>query len=52
MTTPLPMTEVAWGQKMPEGIRWSLNSPCSLRTVWPALLPPEKRATMWAFWDR
>src|SRR5260370_34013393 len=31
---------------MPEGINWNLNSPCSVMTVWPALLPPWERMTM------
>src|ERR1700737_4892112 len=28
---------------------WNLNSPCSVMTVWPALLPPCERMTMSAF---
>src|ERR1700704_1900333 len=28
---------------------WNLNSPCSVITVWPALLPPCERMTMSAF---
>src|SRR5229473_1575908 len=31
---------------MPEGMSWNLNSPCSVMTVWPALLPPWERMTM------
>src|ERR1700688_2053445 len=31
---------------MPEGMSWNLNSPCSVMTVWPALLPPCERMTM------
>src|SRR4030042_3980963 len=34
---------------MPEGVRRSLNSPWGLTTVWPALSPPEKRTTYFAF---
>src|SRR6202162_5855098 len=31
---------------MPDGMSWNLNSPCSVMTVWPALLPPCERMTM------
>src|SRR6202521_4206456 len=31
---------------MPDGMSWNLNSPCSVMTVWPALLPPCERITM------
>src|ERR1700681_1754626 len=31
---------------MPDGMSWNLNSPCSVTTVWPALLPPCERMTM------
>src|SRR5450759_5342872 len=34
---------------MPDGMSWNLNSPCSVMTVWPALLPPWERITMSAF---
>src|SRR5687768_6889888 len=44
-TVPGPSTQIAPGLKMPEGTRWSLNSPPSLTTVWPALLPPWNRMT-------
>ena len=44
-TTPLPMTGVQVGVRMPEGSRCSayfsrLPSSCSMTMVWPALLPP------------
>src|SRR5579864_7849218 len=48
-TTPLPMMHVHCGYRIPEGISWNLNSPCSVMTVWPALLPPCERMTMSAF---
>src|SRR6202521_964202 len=31
---------------MPDGMSWNLNSPCSVMTGWPALLPPGERVTM------
>src|ERR1700704_1394963 len=34
---------------MPDGMSWNLNSPCSVMTVWPALLPPCERMTISAF---
>src|SRR5665811_2289955 len=34
---------------MPEGMIWNLYSPCSLTMVWPALLPPWNRTTIWLF---
>src|SRR5215469_8113242 len=37
---------------MPLGSSWNLNSPCSVTTVWPALLPPCDRTTMSARWAR
>ena len=45
MTTPLPMTGVTPGVRMPEGSRCSayfsrVPSSPSMTTVWPALLPP------------
>src|SRR5580700_6870952 len=45
-TTPLPMTHTQSGYRMPDGMSWNLNSPCSVMTVWPALLPPCERITM------
>src|SRR4051794_8780872 len=42
-TTPLPITEVFSACRIPEGIRWNLNSSPSRTMVWPALLPPWKR---------
>src|SRR6202140_306925 len=45
-TTPLPMTQTQSGYRMPDGMSWNLNSPCSVMTVWPALLPPCERITM------
>src|ERR1700692_972526 len=34
---------------MPDGMSWNLNSPCSVMTVGPALVPPWERMTMSAF---
>src|ERR1700730_17256669 len=48
-TTPLPMMQTHLGYRMPDGMSWNLNSPCSVITVWPALLPPWERMTMSAF---
>ena len=45
MTTPLPSKFFVRGEKIPDGIRWSLKCPCGLTTVWPALLPPPYRMT-------
>src|SRR3954453_9985214 len=42
-TTPLPITHVFSECRIPEGIRWNLNSSPSRTIVWPALLPPWKR---------
>src|SRR6185436_1083527 len=42
-TTPLPITQVFSECRIPEGIRWNLNSSPSRTIVWPALLPPWKR---------
>ena len=40
-TTPLPITFVTPGVRMPDGMRWSAKSwPSGSTTVWPALLPP------------
>ena len=40
-TTPLPITLVTPGVRMPDGIRCSANFwPSGSTTVWPALLPP------------
>ena len=44
-TQPGPSTQSASGLKIPLGTRWSLNVPCWLTTVWPALLPPWNRMT-------
>jgi len=40
MTTPLPMTGVQPGVRMPEGRRWRAYLSPSMTTVCPALLPP------------
>jgi hypothetical protein len=46
ITTPLPMTGVHPGVRMPDGIRCSAYfSPSGVITVWPALLPPWYRTT-------
>ena len=42
-TTPLPITQVFSECRIPEGIRWNLNSSPSRTIVCPALLPPWKR---------
>src|SRR4249919_1101011 len=42
-TTPLPITQAFSECRIPEGIRWNLNSSPSRTIVWPALLPPWKR---------
>jgi hypothetical protein len=39
-TTPLPMTGVQPGERMPDGSRWSAYFSVPTTTVWPALLPP------------
>ncbi len=39
-TTPLPMTGVTPGVRMPLGSRCSAYFSPSMTTVWPALLPP------------
>ena len=49
ITTPLPMTHVFSGRKMPDGIRCSTYFLPPVMTVWPALLPPCERTTMSAF---
>ena len=41
MTTPLPMTQVQSGLRMPEGNRCRTNFSPFTTTVCPALLPPE-----------
>src|ERR1700753_3542851 len=43
MTTPLPITQALSEWRIPDGIRWNLNSSPSRTIVWPALLPPWKR---------
>ncbi len=48
-TTPLPITHVQSGYRIPLGMSWNLNSPSSVMTVWPALFPPWLRMTMSAF---
>src|SRR5215831_5520776 len=45
-TTPLPMMQATCGWRMPLGMSWNLNSPCSVTTVCPALLPPWALITM------
>ena len=41
MTTPLPITLVTPGVRIPDGIRCRANDwPSGSTTVWPALLPP------------
>ena len=44
-TTPLPITGVTFGLMMPLGSRCSAYDSSPTTTVWPALLPPLKRAT-------
>lgn len=44
MTTPLPMTQVAFSLRTPEGRRWNLYFLPSTTMVWPALDPPATRA--------
>src|SRR2546426_2022546 len=44
-TTPQPMTQRHPGCRMPEGIVWRTYFSRPATTVWPALLPPAKRAT-------
>ncbi len=39
-TTPLPMTGVTPGVRMPDGSRCSANFSPSMTMVWPALFPP------------
>ena len=40
MTTPLPMTALTPGDRMPEGSRCRAYFSSPMTTVWPALLPP------------
>src|SRR5487761_142007 len=47
-TTPLPITQVVLGWRIPAGIRLNLKVRPSTTTVWPALLPPWLRITIWA----
>src|SRR5436190_3756574 len=49
ITTPLPMTHVTPGCRMPDGIRRSTNFVPFTYTVWPALWPPWYRATIEKF---
>ena len=49
MTTPLPMTHIFPGRKMPLGIRCSTYFFAATMTVCPALLPPCERTTRSAF---
>src|SRR6266550_7337051 len=51
-TTPLPITHVVVGYRMPEGMRWKRNSWPALTTVCPALLPPCERMTISARSER
>ena len=44
-TQPLPMTGVTLSYMTPEGMRCSARWCFGVMTVWPALLPPWKRAT-------
>ncbi len=44
-TTPLPITEVAPGVRMPEGSRWVAYFSPFTTMVWPALWPPLVRTT-------
>src|SRR5919106_2624164 len=46
ITTPFPTAQVFPGYRIPEGMRWNLNTSPSRTMVWPALLPPWKRTTM------
>src|SRR3954447_16051681 len=47
-TTPLPIAQILPGCRIPDGIRWNLNSSPSRTIVWPALLPPWKRTIVGA----
>ena len=40
MTTPLPMTHVLPGYRIPDGMRWNFHSSSPRTIVCPALLPP------------
>ena len=44
-TQPLPMTGVTFSYMTPDGMRCSARWCLGVMTVWPALLPPWKRAT-------
>src|SRR3954471_14422863 len=44
-TTPLPMTHVRPGYRIPDGMRWNFHVSPAWMIVWPALLPPWKRTT-------
>src|SRR3954464_14427715 len=44
-TTPLPITHVRPGYRMPLGMRWNFHVSPAWMIVWPALLPPWKRTT-------
>src|SRR3954467_204751 len=44
-TTPLPMTHVRPGYRIPDGMRWNFHVSPACMIVWPALLPPWKRTT-------
>src|SRR4030081_3939466 len=46
------MMQTHFGLRIPEGMSWNLNSPCSVMTVWPALLPPWEGLTTSAFGAR
>src|SRR3954454_20498882 len=44
-TTPLPITQVLPGYRMPDGMRWNFHVSPAWMIVCPALLPPWKRTT-------
>ena len=48
-TTPLPMKQATPSRRMPEGIRCSTVFLPPITSVWPALWPPWKRTTPWAW---
>lgn len=52
MTTPFPITQVAFGLSTPEGSKWNLYFLPSTTIVCPALDPPATRAHTSYDWDR
>src|SRR5690242_1692382 len=48
-TTPLPIRHSASGRRMPDGIRCRTVFTPLMTSVWPALWPPWKRTTAWAW---